>query len=207
MLALRITKATLVQRSERELIAGQAVELVEKWLIDAQSEGSRSPAEKRLASILKDPKDLDWTLKFVDRVIRPKDRKVAAFELSLLSNELPKSLSKLDRLTIRVGGLLAKPFSFVVIPVAKARLRQLVGHLIVDARAGSLTKHIAKTKADGIRLNLNLLGEAVLGEQEANYRYNETFNLLRRADVDYVSIKLSAVAAQLSMWGFEATVN
>ena len=207
MLALRITKATLVQRSERELIAGQAVELVEKWLIDAQSEGSRSPAEKRLASILKDPKGLDWTLKFVDRVIRPKDRKVAAFELALLSNDLPTSLSKLDRLTIRVGGLLAKPFSFIVIPVAKARLRQLVGHLIVDARAGSLTKHIAKTKADGIRLNLNLLGEAVLGEQEANYRYNETFNLLRRADVDYVSIKLSAVAAQLSMWGFEATVN
>lgn len=189
------------------MIAQQAVNLVEQWLIESQQESSRSPAEKRLAKILKDPTGLDWTLRFVDRVIRPTDQKVSAQELSNLSKKLPKSLGLVDRLTIRVGGLLAKPFSFIVIPVAKARLRQLVGHLIVDARAGNLTNHIAKSKAAGIRLNLNLLGEAVLGDQEANYRYSETFNLLRRADVDYVSIKLSAVAAQLSMWGFEATVN
>ncbi len=196
-----------MQRSEREFVAQQAVNLVEAWLVDSQQESARSPAEKRLAKILKDPSGLDWTLRFVDRVIRPTDRKVAASELSNLAKNLPNSLSRLDRLTIRVGGLFARPFSFIVIPIAKARLRQLVGHLIVDARAGNLTKHIAKTRAEGIRLNLNLLGEAVLGEKEANYRYNETFALLRRADVDYVSIKLSAVAAQLSMWGFEATVN
>ncbi|MFM8927021.1 MAG: bifunctional proline dehydrogenase/L-glutamate gamma-semialdehyde dehydrogenase [Rhodoluna sp.] len=196
-----------MQRSERELIAQQAVDLVEQWLIDSQQEGSRSPAEKRLAKILKDPKGLDWTLKFVDRVIRPTDKTVAAKELHALAKDLPKSLGVLDRLTIRIGGLLARPFSFIVIPTAKARLRQLVGHLIVDARAGNLTRHIARSKSGGIRLNLNLLGEAVLGEAEANYRFNETFALLRRADVDYVSIKLSAVASQLSMWGFEATVN
>ena len=198
---------TAVQRSERELIAAQAVNLVETWLINSELEQLRSPAEKRLAAILKDPAGLDWTLRFVDRVIRPVDNKIAATELSQLAKNTPSSLGKLDRLTIRLGGLLAKPFSFIVIPVAKARLRQLVGHLIVDARAGNLTNHIAKTKSDGIRLNLNLLGEAVLGEGEANYRFEETFRLLRRADVDYVSIKLSAVAAQLSMWGFEATVN
>jgi len=196
-----------VQRSEREVIAQRAVNLVEQWLVDSQQSGSRSPAEKRLAKILKDPAGLDWTLKFVDRVIRPTDTKVAARELRVLSKKLPTSLGSLDRLTIRFGGLLAVPFSFIVIPTAKARLRQLVGHLIVDARSGNLTNHIAKSKNDGIKLNLNLLGEAVLGNQEAEYRYKETFNLLRRADVDYVSIKLSAVAAQLSMWGFEATVN
>ncbi|MSY63414.1 MAG: aldehyde dehydrogenase family protein, partial [Actinobacteria bacterium] len=174
---------------------------------ESKQAGARSPAEKRLAKILKDQKGLDWTLKFVDRVIRPSDIKVAAIELARLSKDLPKSLSFLDRITIRIGGLLAKPFSFIVIPTAKARLRQLVGHLIADARPGKLTKHIAKSKSDGIKLNLNLLGEAVLGESEANYRYEETFNLLKRPDVDYVSIKLSAVASQLSMWGFEQTVQ
>ncbi len=196
-----------MQRNERELIAEQAVALVQQWLEESKREGSRSPAEKRLAKILKDPNGLDWTLKFVDRVIRPSDRKVAAIELAKLSKGLPKSLSLLDRMTIRIGGLLAKPFSFIVIPTAKARLRQLVGHLIADARPNQLTKHIAKSKSDGIKLNLNLLGEAVLGEAQANYRYEETFNLLRRPDVDYVSIKLSAVASQLSMWGFEQTVQ
>ena len=196
-----------MNREERELVAAEAIYLVEQWLAAADKEGARSPAEKRLAKILKDPAGLDWTLKFVDRVIRPTDKKVAASELAKLSKKLPKSLSALDRMTISFGGLLAKPFSFIVIPTAKARLRQLVGHLIADARPGKLTKHISKSKSDGISLNLNLLGEAVLGEGEANYRYEETFNLLKRNDVDYVSIKLSAVASQLSMWGFETTVQ
>ena len=196
-----------MKQEERDLVAAEAISLVEKWLQAADQDGQRSPAEKRLAKILKDPAGLDWTLKFVDRVIRPTDKKVAAQELAKLSTKLPNSLSSLDRLTIRLGGLLARPFSFIVIPTAKARLRQLVGHLIADARPAKLTKHISRSKSDGIKLNLNLLGEAVLGEGEANYRYEETFNLLKRSDVDYVSIKLSAVASQLSMWGFETTVE
>ncbi len=196
-----------MQRFERDQVAADAVALVEKWLADAKKVGARSAAEKRLARILKDPKGLNWTLRFVDRVIRPRDKKVAAAELAALSKDLPKSLGALDRLTIRTGGAFAKPFAFIVIPIAKARLRQLVGHLIADARPRKLKQHIKKSKRKGISLNLNLLGEAVLGEREASYRFDETFKLLKRKDVDYVSIKLSAVASQLSMWGFDQTVE
>jgi RHH-type proline utilization regulon transcriptional repressor/proline dehydrogenase/delta 1-pyrroline-5-carboxylate dehydrogenase len=196
-----------VQKDERDQVAGEAIALVKTWLEESKRQGSRSPAEKRLAKILKDPKGLDWTLKFVDRVIRPSDIKVAAAELAALSKNLPMSLGAVDRMAISLGGLLAKPFSFIVIPIAKAVLRKLVGHLIADARPQKLTKHIIKAKSGQVNLNLNLLGEAVLGEGEANHRFNETFQLLKRPDVDYVSIKLSAVASQLSMWGFEATVT
>lgn len=196
-----------MHKDEHDQVAAEAISLVKTWLEESKRQGSRSPAEKRLAKILKDPKGLDWTLKFVDRVIRPSDRKVAATELAALSKKLPMSLGPIDRFAIKVGGLLAKPFSFIVIPVAKAVLRKLVGHLIADARTNKLTKHIRKAKSGNVSLNLNLLGEAVLGEGEANHRFNETFQLLKRPDVDYVSIKLSAVASQLSMWGYEATVT
>ena len=192
---------------QRDEVAAEAIALVESWLKESKRKGSRSPAEKRLAKILKDSKGLDWTLKFVDRVIRPSDRKVAAAELAKLSKDLPRSLGPIDRAAISLGGSLATSFSFIVIPIAKAVLRKLVGHLIADARPKKLTKHISKAKSGGVSLNLNLLGEAVLGEEEANHRFNETFALLKRKDVDYVSIKLSAVASQLSMWGFEATVT
>ena len=195
-----------MQENEREEVAREAIALVETWLQDSKRQGARSPAEKRLAKILKDPKGLDWTLKFVDRVIRPSDKRVAAAELKKLSTGLPKSLGPIDRAAIGLGGRLAKQFFFVVIPVAKLVLRKLVGHLIADARPSKLSRHIAKAKSGGVNLNLNLLGEAVLGEAEANHRFNETFALLKRKDVDYVSIKLSAVASQLSMWGFDATV-
>ena len=51
-----------------------------------------------------------------------------------------------------------------------------------------------------VRLNINLLGEAVLGEAEAGRRLAGTHRLLARHDVDYVSIKVSAtVAAALAV--------
>jgi RHH-type proline utilization regulon transcriptional repressor/proline dehydrogenase/delta 1-pyrroline-5-carboxylate dehydrogenase len=79
--------------------------------------------------------------------------------------------------------------------------------LIADARDKSLTKHLANIRADGIRLNLNLLGEAVLGETEATNRFSKTFELLKRDDVDYVSVKVSSVVSQLSMWGYQDSID
>ena len=71
-------------------------------------------------------------------------------------------------------------------------LRQMVGHLVVDATPDKLGPAIAQLRAGGNRLNLNLLGEAVLGEKEALRRLEGTRALLARDDVDYVSIKVSA---------------
>jgi RHH-type proline utilization regulon transcriptional repressor/proline dehydrogenase/delta 1-pyrroline-5-carboxylate dehydrogenase len=196
-----------MQRIELDQVAHEAVLLVENWLSAAAKAKSRSAAEKRLVKILQDPNGLDWTLRFVDRVIRPVDRKVAATELAELAQNMPRSLKPVDRLMISLGGFFARPFSFIVIRIAKARMRQLVGHLIADARPRPLTRHIKKARSGGIKLNLNLLGEAVLGEVEALHRFNQTLAMLKRPDVDYVSVKVSAVASQLSMWGFDATVD
>jgi len=59
---------------------------------------------------------------------------------------------------------------------------------------------------ESIRLNVNLLGEAILGEQEAARRLEGTRRLLERDDVDYVSIKVSATVAPHSPWAFKDAV-
>ncbi|MDQ1598029.1 MAG: RHH-type transcriptional regulator, proline utilization regulon repressor / proline dehydrogenase, partial [Microbacteriaceae bacterium] len=58
-----------------------------------------------------------------------------------------------------------------------------------------------------VGLNVNLLGEAVLGEREAARRLAGTHDLLARDDVDYVSIKVSATVAPHSPWAFDADVS
>ena len=95
----------------------------------------------------------------------------------------------------------------VVIPIARRVLREMVGHLIVDATDAKLGPAIAKIRKDGIKLNLNLLGEAVLGEHEAARRLEGTHALLARPDVDYVSIKVSSTVAPHSVWAFDETVE
>ena len=54
----------------------------------------------------------------------------------------------------------------------------MVGHLIVDARDEKLGTAIRALKRDGVRLNVNLLGEAVLGRAEAQRRLDGTMRLL-----------------------------
>ncbi len=95
----------------------------------------------------------------------------------------------------------------MVVKIARSTLRRMVGHLVIDARPQQLGQAIKRLRAGGDRLNLNLLGEAVLGEREAARRRDGTMELLERDDVDYVSVKVSSVASQLSMWAFDESVE
>jgi RHH-type proline utilization regulon transcriptional repressor/proline dehydrogenase/delta 1-pyrroline-5-carboxylate dehydrogenase len=87
-----------------------------------------------------------------------------------------------------------------VVPLARRRLRSLVGHLVLPADEPALTRVLAARRRPGQRLNLNLLGEAVLGEAEAARRAGRIRELLTRPDVDHVSVKVSALVAQPSRW-------
>ena len=119
----------------------------------------------------------------------------------------PATISALDRAQIKAGSALAPVAPQVVVPAARARLRSMVGHMIVDARPEHLGKAVATLTADGHRLNINLLGEAVLGDEEADRHLERTHELLARDDVDYVSIKASSIASQINLWAFEDTVE
>jgi RHH-type proline utilization regulon transcriptional repressor/proline dehydrogenase/delta 1-pyrroline-5-carboxylate dehydrogenase len=180
--------------------------LVKKWLAQSATTKPDASAE-RLAGVLKDPRGLEFTLGFVDGVMRPEDLKVAGKKLEQLAKRIPRFLPWYLRFAIAVGGGFATLLPWPIIPIARWVLRKMVGHLVVDASPKRLDKTLAKLRADGVRLNINLLGEAVLGEREANRRLQGTKELLARDDVDYVSIKVSSVASQLSMWGFDETVT
>ena len=56
-----------------------------------------------------------------------------------------------------------------------------------------------------MRLNLNQLGEAILGEGEARRRMQAYLDLLARDDVEYISVKVSSVFSQLNLVAFNAT--
>ena len=194
--------------NELNSITDAAVEKVTSWLRQTQHSGvTPHPSAQRLAAVLAHPTGLDFTVGFVDRVIRTEDTKAAASALSELGTLAPDTLAKLDLAQIQAGSKLGKLLPDVVVPAARKRMRSMVGHMVVDARDKQFGKAVARIKKDGHRLNINLLGEAVLGEEEADKHLEDTVRLLRRDDVDYVSIKVSSVASQISMWGFQETVD
>lgn len=189
-------------------LADSAVEKVTQWLKHTETSGvSAHPAAETLSAVLADPNGLDFTVGFVDRVIRTEDTKAAASALNELGSLAPQTMKKLDLAQIKTGSALGRLLPDVVVPAARHRMRSMVGHMVVDARDKQFGKAVAQIRKQGNRLNINLLGEAVLGEEEADKHLEDTVRLLRRDDVDYVSIKVSSIASQISMWGFDETVD
>ncbi len=189
-------------------VVDDAVALALEWRGRAvQEETTRERATGRqLAALLSDEEGLALAVRFVDEVARTEDVHVAAKVLTTLRGGAG-FLQPIDRLLLGLGARLAPLVPWVVVPLARRRLRQLVGHLVVDADDPGLARHLARFRADGVVLNVNLLGEAVLGESEALSRTRRTVALLRRDDVGYVSVKVSSLVSQISTWDTPGTVR
>jgi RHH-type proline utilization regulon transcriptional repressor/proline dehydrogenase/delta 1-pyrroline-5-carboxylate dehydrogenase len=187
-------------------LADESIALVRRWLAEA-SEVPVDGSAAQLAGVLRDPNGLDFTVGFVDGVVRPEDLGVAARNLRALAPKVPTFLPWYMRGAVRLGGVFAPVLPGIVVPIARTVLRRMVGHLIIDATDSRLGGAIARIRKPGIRLNMNLLGEAVLGDREAKRRLEGTRKLLARDDVDYVSIKVSSTTAPHNPWAFDAAVE
>ncbi|MFV0373440.1 proline dehydrogenase family protein [Microbacterium sp.] len=190
-------------------LAPEAIAKVHEWL-DASRSIPVDDAARTLAGVLSDPDGLRFAVGFVDGVVRPEDVRVAARNLRELTDVIPAFLPAPLRGVIRLGAWAGRFAPWIVVPAARVVLRRMVQHLLVDARPRGLDQRLRRLRRDddsGIRLNINLLGEAILGEREAARRLQGTRALLERDDVDYVSIKVSSTVAPHSAWSFDDAVS
>ncbi len=204
------THASQSRTADEAALTEAAVDLAADWLRRARSDQrwSERRTVRRLQGIIDDPDGIAFTMQFVDRVARHRDDAAAARELQALVRgaELPAFLSPVDRGLLRAGAALAPRVPTLVMPMARRRMRQLVGHLVVDAEPRPMRRHLRTQRGEGFDLNVNLLGEMVLGDAEAARRFDRTLALVDDPDVDYVSVKLSSITAQIDLWSFDVTL-
>ncbi|GAA4108909.1 bifunctional proline dehydrogenase/L-glutamate gamma-semialdehyde dehydrogenase [Enteractinococcus coprophilus] len=184
----------------------QAIQQVRTWLARATNITPDASAQQ-LAGVLKDPHGLGFTVGFVDRVIRPEDNATAGQALAGIAQNVPDFLPWYLQTAVKAGGKLARIAPDAIVPTAQSALRSLVGHLVIDARDPHLGRAIKRLRTDGISLNINLLGEAILGQNEAENRLAATLELIQRTDVDYVSVKVSATVAPHNHWAYNEAVE
>ena len=196
----------LVESDDVESVIDAAAQRARKWL--AATEGEHDPSSEQLADLLRDEDGVAFTMDFVDRVMRPEDDKVAADALKAMTQKFdPAFLGRFNGLLVGMGWFFGPILPNLVMPLARLRMRQMVGHLVLDAESDKLNKTLAKAAESGEQLNLNLLGEAVLGEDEARSRAERTLTLIRNPQVTYVSVKASSMVAQLNPWDIEGSLK
>ena len=172
-MARRLAEATAGGWSDDRL-AAEAVELAAAILRAAQRErrlGERYQAWK-LHRMLDDPWGKAFTLAMADQVFRPRSawRAASQFRHLVVGFGAPEYLP----LHERIGLMLAAGGSFLapdlVMEAVTSRMRAESKQVVLPAEDQPLERHVAKRRKMGARLNLNLLGEAILGEEEAERR-------------------------------------
>ncbi|MEA3020073.1 MAG: RHH-type transcriptional regulator, proline utilization regulon repressor / proline dehydrogenase [Actinomycetota bacterium] len=183
----------------------RAVALAERLLADS----GRDRRQQRLGRLVADEAGKQLSIGLADQVLRIRDPRRAArrFRALVRQHGAPRFAGPVDRALLVVGARAAGVVPTAVVPLVRWRLRHETGGVIISADDPALRKHIARRTRAGIRLNVNLLGEAILGEEEAARRLQATIDLAERDDVDYVSVKLSAICSQLNVIAFDQSVE
>ena len=157
-----------------------------------------SANRKRFAKLFKDPSAIEVTITLTDEVMRIHAPKQAAAIFARAAKKASiRGFGIFNTFGLRFLRLISKVFPRVVIALVHQRVRTFSKGLILPYEVDGLTKVSRRRLKEGIKLNINVLGEAVLGEHEADTRFKQILDMIARPDVDYISVKLSAVVAQL----------
>ena len=146
------------------------------------------------------PNDKKFMVRMLDETSQVRDTQKLALRVKELIDQygIPKFLGSGDRLLFKMyQGFAYKPlFNWVAVPIIKWRLRRDTSRVIIDAARPHLTQHLATRFEQHIGQNVNLLGEVVLGDGEADKRYYSYLEALKEPDINYISVKISGIYAQ-----------
>ncbi len=192
-----------------EAAVGLARRLVdEAAAIDARSGRRARLRRRRLQALVRDPKAADFTVRLTDEVTRIRvASKAAECFAQLVQDADLSSFAPVDRLLLRVGARGAQVAPRLVMPLVTRRLRSESAAVILPAEDPAFADHVARRRSEGIRCNVNVLGESIAGTGEASRRLAMVVDRLRRPDVDYVSVKISSICADISTLAFTDTID
>jgi RHH-type proline utilization regulon transcriptional repressor/proline dehydrogenase/delta 1-pyrroline-5-carboxylate dehydrogenase len=188
-----------------------AIALAAELLVASHADESRRERRDRLrlGRLISDPVGREFTLALTDQVLRIDDRQRAADRFASLVDELgvPPTLGPLDKAMVKAGSRLAPRLARLVMPLVERRIMAETRGVVLPADDPAFAEYVARRRADGVRLNVNVLGEAILSDAEAQRRMRQVSDRIARPDVDYVSVKISAIVANLDVYAFEHSVE
>ena len=201
----------MTQKTNLDLtsISEQAIELAAEIL--EQSRKHESGEERKrsamMARMMGDANGKKFTMAMADQVLRMPGPRRAAKRMGTLIDEygVPKYFSFFDRLAVRAGNTLACWIPRSIMPQVTSKIRKDSAHVIISAAKDKFGTYLRNRRASGMRVNFNQLGEAVLGDREADRRLKDNIERLVEPGVEYISVKLSSICSQISLTGYEST--
>ena len=86
----------------------------------------------------------------------------------------------------------------ISIPRVKERMRDETANVILPGEEELLREYLQQRRSDGLRMNVNYLGEALLGEDDARGRLKSYLAALQRPEIECISVKVSTIYSQIT---------
>lgn len=198
-------------KASRDKIAHPTILLAEHLLKEALEQQTRSEHQEanRLGRLMHDAAGKAFTFTMVDQVFRSRQPRLCAQRWRRLLSKfgVPQYLPWIDRLLLRLGALGSRFLPGLVMKAVAARMKADSARVILPGEKAPLSRYLNRRRDAGFRINLNHLGEAVLGEEEATHRLEAVLGHLADPAVDYVSVKISAIFSQIHVVAWNETLT
>jgi RHH-type proline utilization regulon transcriptional repressor/proline dehydrogenase/delta 1-pyrroline-5-carboxylate dehydrogenase len=202
------TKGKPLSIQERKQLS---VELAALMLHEAEKEttSEEKAIQNQLARLMKDPKGKAFTSAMTDQCFRSHVNRRVADQMIYLLNQMgvPQYLDWMKKVELFTFKSLGSQIAQFLVPLATYFLRKETSRVILPGEIGPLTKHLNERHSQGIQLNLNHLGEAILSEVEAKQRVQTYLEDLQNPNIDYMSVKISTMFSQINLLAFDDTVK
>lgn len=173
----------------------------------------QSASERRqqaeLDRMLQTPADKITLVQLTDQAFRCSNpaRTVEHLTHILDVQGVPRFFSPMERTLLRGFQTFGGWLPGVSVPLVKGQMQQETANVVLPAEAEVLTQHLAARAQDGVRMNLNFLGDAVMGEKEAAHRLEKYLEALQLPEVEVISVKISTLYSQISALAREHTLR
>lgn len=161
--------------------------------------------QNKYAVLVQNPNDKVLMTKMLDETSQIRDNKKLAKRIRLLLKEYgtPEFFNAGERLMLTAFNSVGYLVPGISVPIFKKYLRDYTSAIIINERPDLLNEHLDGRNKQKIGQNVNLLGEVVLGDGEARKRYEHYLEALKDPRINYISVKLSGIYAQINPLNYE----
>lgn len=165
--------------------------------------------QKELAKLVKDPIGKVFTAEIADQMFRSHSKSRIADQVHFILKKygIPNFLSPFKKFQLWLFKIFGKFVPLLAVPLMQRMVRKESSRVILPGEETPLRNYLARRKEEGITINLNRLGEAILGEEEALNRLQTYLDDLSNPNIHYISVKISSICSQINLIAKENTLK
>ena len=167
--------------------------------IQVSRKGKEQDFHDMMLKMLKNPVNKIFLIELLDQSFRSKDPDRVADQLEHIFEKYKSTdfFSEFEQILIWLFRDVGIYVSSISIPLFVKYLRNDISSIVIQGEDPVLSKHMNARKKEGTRVNINVIGEVVHSEAEANRRVEKYVELLKNPDIDYLSLKISNMFSQI----------